>query len=186
MTNNDLSTLRDIHLPSSVPWWPPAVGWWLVLALIIVLILLSIIGWRAYRQQRLKRSALRELQAIQTAFAAHNNRQQLLSDVSALLRRVCISLYPRTTAASLTGTAWLDLLNSNSNAFNKQLGQLLISGPYQAQSDYDSADLLTAVQHWLNDLPKPEHSTQHIGYKKLLSWYRPLRQKLFPNREIAT
>ena len=29
--------LRDIHLPGDISWWPPAIGWWIVAALIILL-----------------------------------------------------------------------------------------------------------------------------------------------------
>ncbi|MBV1912177.1 MAG: DUF4381 domain-containing protein, partial [Cycloclasticus sp.] len=33
---NEELPLRDIHLPDAITWWPPAIGWWLLLAVIIV------------------------------------------------------------------------------------------------------------------------------------------------------
>jgi len=28
-------SLRDIHLPDAISWWTPAIGWWILLALVI-------------------------------------------------------------------------------------------------------------------------------------------------------
>ena len=33
MKQDPLAALRDIHMPEAVAWWPPAPGWWLLLAL---------------------------------------------------------------------------------------------------------------------------------------------------------
>ena len=34
-----LAQLRDIHLPGPVESWPPAIGWWILLAIILLLVL---------------------------------------------------------------------------------------------------------------------------------------------------
>jgi len=58
-----LQQLRDLQLPASPAWWPPAPGWWLVAAMVLAL------GWlgvrtalRAYRRRRPIRRA-RQLHA---------------------------------------------------------------------------------------------------------------------------
>ena len=38
MLDNNLPELRDIHLPDGVSAFPPAYGWWVILATIIALV----------------------------------------------------------------------------------------------------------------------------------------------------
>ena len=62
----DLSQLplRDIHLPGPIGWWPPAVGWWLVAAL--VLAGCALYGLHYYRARH-KRAALKAMTKVRAA-----------------------------------------------------------------------------------------------------------------------
>ena len=44
MQTDPLQQLKPLHLPPDPSWWPPAIGWWVLL---IVLVILT--GWILYR-----------------------------------------------------------------------------------------------------------------------------------------
>ena len=147
--------LRDIHLPEGVSWWPLAPGWWLLLGL-LVLCAVIFLGLRIYRRRlRLRKEALAELQQIEQAFAEHGNLQQLAGDCSVLLRRVCISRFPRHEVAGLTDTAWLTFLNSHGKmpVFDAESARILLRAPYQPRVEGDGETLLSACRRWLQQLP---------------------------------
>jgi len=149
--NPELS-LRDIHLPDPVSWWPPAIGWWLLLAL---LILLSLLIWgirKLMARRQLRKMALAELTGIESHFGLHQNSQQLVSEVSVLLRRICISRFPRNNIAGLNGEAWIQFLNSQANSFDAETSHALINGPFQRQCDINSQALINASRHWIKQL----------------------------------
>jgi len=144
--------LRDIHLPDPVSWWPLAIGWWLLLAL---LILLPIIIWAIRKfmaQRQLRKQSLAELSRIETRFEQHQDDQQLVSEISILLRRICVSRFPRHDVAGLNGEAWTSFLNSQTHSFDADTSQALISGPFQKQCDINSLALISACRHWIDQL----------------------------------
>ena len=54
---DNLPELRDIHLPDGVSAFPPAYGWWLILAAIILAVVLFEV-FKILRQKSKKRYAL--------------------------------------------------------------------------------------------------------------------------------
>jgi len=149
--NPELS-LRDIHLPDPVSWWPLAIGWWLVLAL---LILTPIMVWAIRKfmaRRQLRKQALAELIRIEASFGQHQNSQQLVSEISILLHRICISRFPRLEVAGLNGEAWTRFLNAQANCFDTETSQALISGPFQKQCAIDAQVLINASRHWIEQL----------------------------------
>jgi cbb3-type cytochrome oxidase subunit 3 len=142
--------LKDLHLPDPINWFPPAIGWWLVIVLIPVIIALSYWLYRRLTRKTALKSAKILLITIK------NNRMdnaQKLAELSALLRRVAISVAPRAQTAGLTGQAWLAFLDSSliGSPFTKGAGQCLASAPYRpsAPSELEISQLISLCEDWL-------------------------------------
>ena len=60
-----LDNLRDIVEPAFIPWWPPALGVWLLLALVAVWLVAGLgLWWVRWRRRAYRRAGLRELRGI--------------------------------------------------------------------------------------------------------------------------
>ncbi len=151
--------LRDIHLPDPVSWWPLAIGWWLLLALLILLPIIVLAVKKLIARRQLRKLALAELSNIESSFGQHKNSQLLVSEISILLRRICISRFPRRDVAGLNGEAWTCFLNSQSNSFDADTCQALINGPFQKQCDINDQTLISACRHWIEQL-QPSKGSQ--------------------------
>lgn len=151
--------LRDIHLPSAVSAWPPAIGWWL-LALFILLAIAAGAIFLRYRKNKTpkpayKKIALKNISGLQKKYKNQGASIELLRSISALLRRIALSYLPRESIASLTGEQWIEQLNhlSKEPVFNKDIGELLINAPYQKKANYDADELLKQCKQWIEKLP---------------------------------
>lgn len=135
--------LRDIHLPEPISLlWPLAPGWWLLLALLLFLILVSIWLLRLRKRNAAKRIALRKLKKLEKAYS--DEPKKLVQEISTLLRRFYITKYPRKEVASLTGQAWLAFLDNQlgKQSFTAGEGRCLIDAPYRADVAIDAKALL--------------------------------------------
>jgi len=113
----DLSHLADIVVPTPISWWPPALGWWILgAALLILLAALARGALRRYQGNAYRRAALAELSAL-----ASVDNGAGLAIVSSILKRVALVSYPRPEVASLTGDAWAAFLDrtAGTSAFTK-------------------------------------------------------------------
>jgi hypothetical protein len=149
--------LRDIHLPESIGWWPPAVGWWLL----CVLVLLSVIGvflclrYRRRVKYSVPYQARQVLQQLRLEYDRDGDFQALSRELSALLRRVCISLFPRQQTAGLTGEDWLSFLDQcmttaePERPFSRGIGRVLLEAPYCRPLDINGNQLLSLCHCWL-------------------------------------
>jgi hypothetical protein len=148
---SDLNQLHDIHLPAAVSWWPPAPGWWGVLALVLIVAGLVYVIYTRRRRNRWRAKALAELARLRDAAP-----ERLLRDLSVLLRRVAISRFPRHDVAALTGEAWLAFLDrslGDAKAFQSGAGRVLLSGPYASNAEVDTASLIVLCERWIKQLP---------------------------------
>jgi len=146
-----LSELRDIHLPDPVSWWPPAPGWWMVSAILLVVIALGVWSFRHVRRPTPYRTAQQELHGLRESFAANQQIEKLVVGLSVLLRRYAIACYGRKRVAGLTGDQWLSFLNETgrTSEFTAGAGRVLASVPYGSRETVKGYDLLRVVEEWL-------------------------------------
>jgi len=156
-----MDKLRDIHLPAEVSWWPLALGWWLVLALLLLGVVLAVAwrrGWmpgRGYRHRRaLQRNIVQACDAIAHRFDADHDAAAACSALSDLMRRVALHCFPAQQVAGLQGQAWLAFLDCQgvvgAKFANSAVGDLLVQGAYQPQVEGDVAQLIAQCRAWMD------------------------------------
>jgi hypothetical protein len=151
-----LSELADIHLPDAVNFWPPAPGWWVLAALVVLALVLL------YRQQlarvflrRRLGSALRELDNAYRAFQSAPEKNaaglQLLQSFNAVLKRVALLHHTDPELPRLSGRPWLRFLDAQMNSadFSAGAGQVLADGIYRPVFDADVDALLALCKRWI-------------------------------------
>lgn len=157
-----LRQMRDVHGPDAVSWWPPALGWWLLAAAILGLMLLGLYSWwwqrKRARDWRVDaRFRLRQL----ARSMAQNDSRTVVSELSELLRRVAMARFGRSRCAGLSGEAWLTWLSDNDPAgFDwQQKGRVLLELPYlppgSGADNHDLRRLVAAARRWVNSAPDP-------------------------------
>ncbi len=147
--------LRDIHLPSEIGWWPVAPGWWLLLGLLALLVVI-IRGYLLYRRRRrLRCLALARLNELSSL-----SEVQLVRSLSRLLRQAAISHFPRQEVAGLSGEDWLQFLDRpfDDQPFSSGIGRNLIDAPYRPVVTLDGTALIALCRRWLKKLPPQQLS----------------------------
>ena len=154
--------LRDIHLPGPVGWWPPAPGWWVLAALLVVAA--AIYGIHYYRGRH-KRAALKAVARVRAALEQGAEPVACLQYVSTVLRRFAMTSAARQRAreeqaevAGLIGERWLAYLDGcwNRKDFSAGLGRRLLAAPYARPNSIERAtalELTTLCASWLAAQP---------------------------------
>ncbi len=165
--------LADLHLPAEPSWWPLAWGWWVALALVLIMIAASI-WWlqRQRRQNRAKKSALKLLTNIHTSkMFQQQSEQKKVTYANDVLRQVCLSYYPRYIMAGLHSEQWYQFLDSQSNkARFKQNQQQWHSALYQKHDidEQSCQQLIEQVTTWVKDA-LPPNNRQLLMAKRIVA-----------------
>lgn len=139
--------LRDLHLPDPVAFWPPAPGWWALLALVIA----GCVVWALdYLRRRHQRAALRMLQRVSARLRAGDEPAACLAVVSSVMRRFAMSAATNPAlVAGLVGRPWLSYLDSrwDRQGFSEGVGRALTVAPYLPAASGSSSEAveLTAL-----------------------------------------
>ena len=130
-----LDRLHDIVTPPPIPWWPPAPGWYVVGAIVLILVLLLMVrSWLRWRANAYRREALHALDSAVD-----------VATIAALLRRTALAESSRSEIAALTGNAWVDWLAARSpEPVPPAIREQLVTGSYAPGARSD----LTAVRAW--------------------------------------
>ncbi len=164
MSQDLAQQLRDIHLPTEPSWWPLALGWWLILALLFLTIAVLII-----RKLRIKSHNATSIQtnqpfsvlayrdlfaAIKKQHQADNHDLKLIQSSSILLRKFCVEL--SSDSANLTGKAWLEHLNQvfATSHFTQTYKNTLTLGNYAPSVNIDSAAFILFIDTCLDTYSK--------------------------------
>ena len=101
------------------------------------------------------RAARIEFVRIRARYESDNDAPGLVKDLSILLRRLCVSIFPRTDSASLTGDRWLEFLDRplSSSQFTSGPGRILVDAPYRPQVAAEQIEpLLELCADWFDRL----------------------------------
>lgn len=154
-----LNQLRDIHEPLAPSWWPPAIGWWLLVICIVVGIV-SLAVWitnrrnadRPYRELRQTALALQRIFGDQTL-----PESEYLNTVNRLFKYLLVNLESTPGATQADGVLWLHMLAQrfHESAFVDGVGLTLGNSRYTRQPYFDK-DLTSLVDNTLCKVKKPE------------------------------
>ena len=146
--------LRDIHLPQ-VSWWPPAIGWWLVAAAILLVLIVAVFIWlRGRRARALRRAAQNELAMLSARHARDGDDVAVAAGLSRLLRRIALLLQPGVVADN--ASAWREFLSARAQAtFTEEQLDALTDAPYRARVSFDTGALIDATHRWCERALQP-------------------------------
>jgi flagellar biosynthesis chaperone FliJ len=162
-----LQNLKDIHSPDVVGIWPLAYGWWILSAIILIVMILAI-KWlfNAHKKQIIKRQALVELREIP------HDQVNNIAQLNQLLKRAAMGYFPKSYIQKMYGQEWTSFLietfpSKKNQVFSTQISALQ-NALYQ-QSDSQNSDFSahqTAVQSWLKlALPPGKKILQKLEQK---------------------
>lgn len=147
-----LSNLREIPLPEPVAYTPQTIGWYVLLALAVLALVLLAVRWRrSVLRNRYRGEALHCLDEIEQS-------ERPLSELPVLLKRVALAFAPREKIADLSGSNWLHFLDSTlgSTDFTSGPGQLLLTVSYEAPESVEEKltskerqALLSLARRWI-------------------------------------
>lgn len=159
--NPALAELQDIIHPDPIGAWPWAIGYWLVLALVITLITLLVIWLRKRARDLAPKKAAKQL-------LSQLDRQapSYVSEVNSVLKRTAMSYLSREAIASLDGKAWATWLDNYLPEHKRQrIGPLLAKRHQPTPLTLAEAnELHELAQAWLASKAKlsaPEPTQYH-------------------------
>ncbi len=151
--------LRDIHLPAEPSWWPPAPGWWVLAALVLVAIVAAAWMWRRHRRVwGRQQQILGELDQLVRQHREEGSPDGLLRDLHQLLRRV--ARRHDSQATRQRGEAWRQTL-ARVPVDTATLERLCALDEliYQPPTAHDNEAMVAAVRTWLRLAVKPSNWT---------------------------
>lgn len=125
-----LAQLAADHAPPRGGWFPPALGWWLVVgcALTATGLVIAVVRWWREPRRRLRRAAMRELRVIR---ASPLEGSEAARAIESLLRRHAVALHGGARVARLTGERWLEFAAaSGAEALAGETGRSLLAAAF--------------------------------------------------------
>jgi hypothetical protein len=144
--------LLDILLPKNLEHGPLAIGWWLLIGLVLILLTgAALWAYKAIQRRAAKRQALAELSQLKTENAT-------AAQLNQLLKRAALAYYPRERVAALSDTTWFEFLDEQSQGRTDFCADLFVwqQSLYAAPQPANLA-MFACAERWLKLAlpPKP-------------------------------
>ncbi|MEX0962567.1 MAG: DUF4381 domain-containing protein [Pseudohongiellaceae bacterium] len=167
-----LAQLADIHLPEPVSFWPPAIGWWVLAAIVLAILVILLRKFATMRRQlKIRHYALAELQRCYDNFSQADparldqSRLNYVNQFNTVVRRVALVHYPQANVASLDGAAWVDFIRQKgeSSLMTDEIAAALQYGRFQTKCDVDVDAMQDFGQQWIDSLYKGSKKPENEG-----------------------
>ncbi len=146
-----LAQLQPLRQPDVIGWWPPAPGWWIVVAVLLAGLLL--LGWRLlrrYRANAYRRRALAGLEALHRQLGEDGDTRAFVVNTNALLKSVALQAYPRRQVAAASGANWLAFLRETCRGDTAALDERFVAALYRQDAPApDAHQLHRAAAQWI-------------------------------------
>lgn len=154
--NSSLEQLRDIEGLDLISRWPLAIGWWVLIALVILVvgaITYGVIRWITFKYSW-KNDTFQKLASLEKNLSDATARETAIV-LSEYLRRIALRRFSREECAGLMGEDWLKWLTvQDPKGFDwKKNGELLIDVPYAPKDTVLSTkqvqEVIQATRNWV-------------------------------------
>jgi len=136
-----IEQLKDIALPAEPGLWPLAIGWWLLIAVSLIILFVAARQLTRYiKRWSIKRLALNKLDQCTSC-----------DEINQLLKQVAIH-YCGQRVSSLNGQAWTDFLSLNMNEATKLALKDIHNALYTAHHVQYFEQFKPIANQWLSKL----------------------------------
>ncbi|MFT6406921.1 MAG: hypothetical protein ACJAQ6_000331 [Arenicella sp.] len=141
--------LRPPQTPEAISWWPVAPGWWIVTALLIVLISYAVIKLRQHRTKNSYRKiAMMLLDWHYSEWQLQQNDGEYLQAANSVIKRACSHIDKN--SRKLSGHDWVNYLNALcDNKLSQTTQSALGDSLYQRQPEANIDDVHQQLRAWL-------------------------------------
>lgn len=153
---NPLDQLADIRVPEDVSAWPPAIGYWITLTmLILIMVLMGIYLAKRKRRLHAKRQSLRALEGVDV------NSHFALQQIHHVLKTAAQGYFPERNILQMQSGQWITLLSTlyrskNSQEVCEPLAELAKWQYDQRLHIAQAAQLKSAAQAWIEHSLPPK------------------------------
>ncbi len=151
MQSDPLQQLKTLHLPPEPSWWPPAIGWWLLLLLTMIIstwIVFRIV--RHFQAIRPIRHGKLLIQKLYDEFQAGQiSEERFAHESNQIIKRILVPGLGKQEYAKLSGDKWLQALDqlSQTNRFTQGEGAILGNKRFSPHPSMDPKGLNDELQN---------------------------------------
>nr|WP_136252101.1 DUF4381 domain-containing protein [Ningiella ruwaisensis] len=161
---NPLDNLADINIPQDVSAWPPAIGWYVLVACILAIIVASVLYIR-HRKKRLRarEDAISLLLNMQIHSVNEHEKADLLNRMHQVLKQTLHDYLPRSRVLQLHSAQWRNLLMQlGNNSYTEQLIKLNQMQYDQRKIELEPSETRDAMIAWMKASLPPKREPEHV------------------------